>query len=43
MLLLLLLLLLDALTWFEQLLSESENVTCLDLTGGAPELNSQFR
>lgn len=26
-----------------QLLSESESVTCLDITGGAPELNSQFR
>lgn len=26
-----------------QLLADSEHVTCLDITGGAPELNSQFR
>jgi hypothetical protein len=26
-----------------QLLADSEDVTCLDITGGAPELNSQFR
>lgn len=26
-----------------QLLADSEAVTCLDITGGAPELNSEFR
>jgi hypothetical protein len=26
-----------------QLLADSEEVGCLDITGGAPELNEQFR
>jgi MoaA/NifB/PqqE/SkfB family radical SAM enzyme len=26
-----------------QLLADSEDVSCLDITGGAPELNEQFR